>query len=196
MAQVSISSGSIMRPHRSPWGAFPIKHMIPISTAAQIYAGQIVTLDYTANSTNVGKIKGSSADNYFYGVGVAGAGSTQGTSTTVEPQPIPVYEANPAVEFVANVEGAVTASSIVGRRAALRWDSTNNITVVNLANSSGTDWRVMITGMNGVNGVTGLRGELGDSGAQVTVRFITQLEGNAGSSVALTSTNPVLAFFG
>jgi hypothetical protein len=195
MAQVSISSGSIVRPYRSPWGAFPIKHMTPISTNAAIQTGRVVTLDYTANSSNVGQIKASSAVNHFFAVGVAGAAVAAGSSGTAN-SAIPVFEANPMVEFVGNLEGAVSASSLVGLRKALRFDSTNNIQVIDGANSSGGDFRVIITGMNGVNGVTGLQGELGDSGAQVTFRFVTQLEGNTGSSAAITSTTPVLAFFG
>lgn len=194
MAQVALSSGSIMRPYRSPWGAFPIKQMTPISTGATINVGRVVTLDYTANSTNVGKIKASSADNHWFAVGVAGQASTM--SSGVEPQPIPVWEANPMVEFVANTINAATASSQIGLRKKIVWDSTLNIGVIDLGASTAADWRVVVTGMNGVNGQTGLQGDLGDSGAQVTFRFIQDLEGDIGSSVALTSTTPVLAFFG
>lgn len=192
MAQVALSSGSVMRPYRSPWGAFPTRHMTPISSGAQIYPGQPLTLDYTANSTNVGKVKGSSADPTFHLVGISGGGSTM--STGVEPQTLAIYEANPNVEFVANSIGAVTASSLIGLRKKLHWDSTLNIAVVDLTASTAADWRVIVTGMNGVNGVEGLQGNLGDSGAQVTVRFISALEANTNSSVP--STTPLLAFFG
>lgn len=183
-----------MRPYRSPWGAFPTKQMTPISTGPTINVGRVVTLDYTANSTNVGKIKASSADNHWFAVGVAAAFST--VSSGYEPQPIPVHECNPMVEFVANTINAATASSQIGLRKKIVWDSTLNISVIDLGASTAADWRVVITGMNGVNGQTGLQGDLGDSGAQVTFRFIQDLEGDVGSSVALTSTTPVLAFFG
>ena len=192
MAQVAISSGSIVRPYRSPWGAFPTKHMTPISTNAAIQIGRVVTLDYTANSTNVGQIKASSAVNHFHAVGIAGAAVAAGSSGVAN-SPIPVYEANPNVEFVGNLEGGVSASSLIGTRKALRFDSTLNIQVVDLANSSAGDARIVITGMNGVNGVTGLQGELGDSGAQVTFRFITNLAGVNGSTVV--SSSPLLAFY-
>ena len=191
MAQVALSSGSVCRPYRSPWGAFPVKHMTPISSGAQIYRGAVVTLDYTANSTNVGKIKTSSANATFHTVGIAGAGSTM--STGVEPATIPVYEANPSVEFVANTKEQVSASSLIGMRKTLAWDSTLNIAYVDLADATAANLRVVVTGMNGVNGVTGLQGELGDSGAQVTFRFVTNLAGVGGSTVV--SSTPLLAFY-
>ena len=194
MAQVTLSSGSIARPYRSPWGAFPIRQMTPISTGAEIHRGRPVTLDYTANSTNVGKIKASSADATWFLVGLAGQGST--VSSGVEPQPIPVCEANPMVEFVANTIGGVVVSSVIGLRKKLTWDSTLNIAVVDVSASSAADWRVIVTGCNGVNGQTGLQGDLGDSGAQVLFRFLPSLTENVGSSIALTSTTPTLAFFG
>jgi hypothetical protein len=192
MAQVTPSSGSVCRPYRSPWGAFPVRQMTPISTGAEIHRGRPVTLDYTANSSNVGKIKASSSPDTFFLVGIAGAGSTM--SSGVEPQPIPVTEANPNVEFVANIIGGVSASSLIGLRKKLMWDSTLNIAVVDVTASTATDWRVVVTGMNGVNGQTGLQGDLGDSGAQVLFRFIPTLAENNNSTIP--SSTPLLAFFG
>ena len=64
MAQVSISSGGNCRPYRSPWGAYPIKHMTPMSTNAAIHVGRPVTLNYTG-STNAGEIVQSTANATF-----------------------------------------------------------------------------------------------------------------------------------
>ena len=62
--------------------------------------------------------------------------------------------------------------------------------------ATAADWRVIITGIAGENGRTGLNGQVGDSGGEVTFRFFQHLEGNIGSSAAITSTTALLAFFG
>jgi hypothetical protein len=193
MAQVPLSSGTICRPYRTPWGAFHLEHYTPISTSPAIFAGQPVTLDYTANSTNAGQIKGSSAAAFQYLVGISGASIAAGSSA-VATNPIPVYSANPSQEFVAYSIGGVVTSSIVGLRKKLHWDSTLSIAVVDVGASTAADWRVIVTGVPGVNGRTGLVGELGDSGAQVTFRFISALAENTNSTVP--SSTPLLAFFG
>lgn len=193
MAQVTLSSGTQCRPYRTPWGAFHTNHYTPISTSPAIIAGQPVTLDYTANSTNAGQIKGSSAAGFLLLVGIAGANSAAGSSATAS-NPIPVWEANPSQEFVAYSIGGVVVSSLVGLRKKLHWDSTLGISVVDVGASTAADWRVIITGVPGVNGKTGLVGEHGDSGAQVTFRFISALAENTNSTVP--SSTPLLAFFG
>ena len=190
MAQVALSSGSICRPYRSPWGAFPIKHMIPVSSNAAIHTGRMMGLLTGASSAAGQVIPTSNAA--FSIVGIA-ASSLAAGSTTTRNSAIPIYEANPNVEFVANTIGGVVASSLVGLRRALHWDSTLNISVVDVATSTGADARVVVTGIPGENGVTGLQGELGDSGAQVTFKFITNLAGVNGSTVV--SSTPLLAFY-
>lgn len=195
MAEITLSSGSICRPYRSPWGAFPIKHMVPISTNARIDVGRLVHLNWTVATSQTGQIVQSTADNAFQIVGIA-ASSLAAGSSAVANSPIPVWEANPMVEFVANTKGGALGSSMIGLRKKLVWDSTLNIVTVDVTASTATDWRVVITGMGGENGVTGLQGQIGDTGAQVTFRFISKLTEEVGSSVAITSTTPVLAFFG
>lgn len=196
MAEITLSSGSVCRPFRSPWGAFPIKHMIPISTNARIDVGRLVHTNWTAQTTsNAGQIVQSTADNAFMIVGFAASSLAAGSSGTSN-NPIPVFEANPMVEFVANTKGAALGSSQIGLRRTLHWDSTLNITYVDLTASTAADWRVIVTGMNGENGVTGLQGTVGDTGGQVTFRFFTDPKQNGGSSVAITSTTALLAFFG
>lgn len=185
MADLSISSGSICRPYRSPWGAFPTRSMqcsTGVSSAA-ILTGRRVTLDWTG-STTAGKVKASTAENTFFLVGIA-AQTVQG-STAVTNSEISVWEANPLVEFRAITKGATLASSHIGLRKKVMYDSTLGIEYIDLTASTAADWRAVITG---------LIDNEGDSGGAVSFRFLSRLEGNIGSSIALTSTSPVLAFY-
>lgn len=186
MAEITLSSGSICRPFRSPWGGFPTRTM-PCSTGVSsnaILTGRVVTLDWTG-STTAGKVVASTADNFFYGVGIAA--QTVSGSTAVTNSEISVWEANPAVEFRAFTKGAALASSQVGLRKTLHWDSTLTISYVDLTASTRADNRVLITGLIGTEG---------DTGGEVSFRFMSRIGENIGSSVAVTSTSPVLAFFG
>lgn len=185
MAEITLSSGNICRPFRSPWGAFPTRTM-PLSTgisSAAILIGRPVTLDWTG-STTAGKVLPSTADATFMLVGIAAA-TVQG-STAVTNGDLPVWEANPAVEFQANTKGGALASSLVGLRKTLHWDSTLGIAYVDVTASTRSDNRVAITG---------LIGNEGDTGGAVSFRFLSRLTENIGSSVAITSTTPILAFY-
>jgi hypothetical protein len=195
MAEITLSSGSICRPYRSPWGAFPIKHMSLVSTTPAVLLGRMMHLNWTANSTDVGKVVPSTADNFFFGVGIAAQAQAALTSSAVAGPVIPIWEANPNVEFIANTKGVALGSSQIGLHKTLHWDSTLGINYVDLTASTASDWRVVITGIAGENGLTGLQGQIGDTGGQVTFRFLSHLADNIGSSVALTSTSPVLAFY-
>lgn len=185
MADLTLSSGSICRPYRSPWGAFPTRTM-PCSTgisSAAIYTGKRVTLDWTG-STTAGKIIPSTAQNCFYLVGIAA--QTVSGSTAVTNSECSVWEANPLVEFRAVTKGNTLASSHVGLHKKMMFDSTLNIEYVDLTASTASDWRVVITG---------LIDNEGDSGGAVSFRFLSRLTENIGSSIALTSTSPILAFY-
>ena len=185
MTDFTLSSGSICRPHRSPWGNFPTRGMT-LSTgvsSAAIHVGRMVTLDWTG-STTAGKIKASTADNFFFGVGIA-AQAVSGSSAVTNGE-LSIWEANPNVEFKAVTKGAVLASSHLGLHKTLHWDSTLTINYVDLGASTATDWRVVVTDLLDAEG---------DSGGYVAFRFLSHLTDNIGSSVALTSTSPVLAFY-
>lgn len=185
MADLTLSSGSICRPYRSPWGNFPTRSMTcstGISSAA-IRVGRRVTLDWTG-STTAGKVLPSTAVNHFMLVGIA-AQEVSG-STAVTNSEVSVWEANPAIEFRANTKGANLASSHIGLRKKLMLDSTLNIEYVDLTASTNGDWRVV---------VTGLIDNEGDSGGAVSFRFLSRLTENTGSSVAITSTTAILAFY-
>ncbi len=183
MADIALSSGSICRPFRSPWGAFPTRTMPIISTTPRVDVGRVMTLNYTG-STDAGSITPSTADNTFYTVGIAASSQTGFASSVNILQNMPVWEANPLVEFRAATKGATLASSHVGLRKKLVWDSTLAISWIDLTASTATDWRVV---------VTGLIDNVGDSGGAVSFRFIDRL-GEQVNSTILSST-PLLAFF-
>lgn len=181
MADYPLSSGSFVRPYRSPWGAFPMKTVVPISTAA-INLGQLVTTNWTG-STSAGQVVQSSAVNSFYGVGIA-ASSFTFVSSAVTPLPMSVWDANPMVEFAARTGLATLQSSHIGLRKKLMWDSTLNIHFVDLTASTATDWRVVITD---------LIDQPGDSGGLVAFRFLTHGAEQWNSTIA--SSTPLLAFY-
>jgi hypothetical protein len=183
MADFTLSSGNICRPFRSPWGAFPTRHM-PLSSGISsnaIVLGRVVALDANTDS-NAGQILPSSltagvvVSTVIVGIaaespGLPGSTNTRGTE-------IPVWEANPNVEFVANTQGAVLGSSQIGKPKALVWDSTLSITKVDLSNSTVAVVRCI---------VTELVDEAGDSGGKVAFKFLTQ--------TPVGSTDNCLAFY-
>src|SRR5260221_2673693 len=183
MTDFVLSAGNTIRPHRSPWGAFPVRHY-PISTdiaSNQIFIGSLVGLDQTAGSTSfqgsLTKI-GTSSGMIFPAasqiVGIAAENPTANlspnvggaiTSTTAGSMPvIPVWEANPNVEFKAWTRWGLLTSTIAGSARELVRDSTLNIDLVNLvASSLATPPKFLI--------VTGLIDNSGDSGGGGGVRL-------------------------
>lgn len=188
MADISLSSGSIVRPFRSPWGAFPTRSF-GVSTgvsSAAIPAGRVVTTDYTEAgfTTNASFVKGSTATAAFY---IAGVSAESVPSTTVAGTKISVWEANPLVEFRANTKNAPINSSNVGQTKALVYDSTLGIQFVDMVDSTLTNHRVVITQLIDAPG---------DTGGAVAFRFLSGLAGNIqGSSGTYNSTTPILAFY-
>lgn len=185
MTDFTLSSGSICRPYRSPWGAFPTRTFgcsTGVSSAA-IVVGRAVTLDYTeaGNTSNAGLVKGSTGDNTFYLVGIAAEGASG--STAVAGTQISVWEANPLVEFKAVTKAGTLQSSQVGLTKTLHRDSTLDITYVDLSASTASDNRVVITQ---------LLDQQGDSGGYVAFRFIANRR-EQGST--LNSSTPYLAFY-
>lgn len=185
MADFTLSSGSICRPYRSPWGAFPTRTFgVSSGTSSNgVIMGRRVTLDYTeaGNSSHAAAIKGSTADNHFYLAGIAA--ETQQQSTAIEGTACSVWECNPLVEFKAVTKGATLASSQVGLTKKLTLDSTLNIEYVDLSASTASDHRVVITQLIDAQG---------DSGGYVAFRFVTN-RADQGSTVL--SSTPFLAFY-
>jgi hypothetical protein len=179
MADFTLSSGSIARPYRSPWGAFPIRHM-PLSSGVSsnaILVGRVVGLDVTTD-TNASQIVASSQT---AGVVMSTAIVGQPGSTNTRGTEIPVWEANPMIEFRAQTQGANLASSQVGKTKALVWDSTLTIHKVDLSNSTLLNVRVVVTELIDAEG---------DSGGAVAFKFLRETP-PAGDS---TSSRSVLAF--
>lgn len=191
MTDFTLSSGSICRPYRSPWGAFPTR-TLAVSTgvsSAAIVLGRAVTLDFTeaGNTSNASYIKGSTSnDNHFYLAGIAAEGAS-GSSATVGVTKIAVWECNPLVEFKAVTKFGTIQSSHVGLTKTLHRDSTLDIMYVDLSASTAADHRVVITQMAVGDDVV-----QGDSGAYVAFRFLTNSY-RQGSTVL--SSTPYLAFY-
>jgi hypothetical protein len=120
-------------------------------------------------------------------VGIAAEAMSSGASSAVQSPSISVWEANPNVEFKAVTKGGTIGSSMMGKRRSMNFDSTLNIAWIDCTVSSNADWRVVVTGI--------VDGE-GDSGGYVSFRFLTQIVDQVGSSIAQTSTSPLLAYFG
>lgn len=182
MTDFALSAGNSIRPHRSPWGAFPVrgfKYSTGVSSAV-INKGSVVCID-TAGSTSFndclircpissGTLNPAAASI----VGVAtedwstsAAGMQNATSTTAGQQGATVvWEANPNVEFKAWTRGGLITSSIVGQTKELVRDSTLNIDLINLGASS------LATAIKPVI-ITSLIDNAGDSGGAVTFRFNT-----------------------
>jgi hypothetical protein len=187
MTDFVLSSGNILRPFRSPWGAFPTRGCA-LSTGISsnaITLGRIVSLDVNTDS-NASQILPSSQtagvvmSSAIVGVAAeaaAGLGSTNTRGTVIS-----VWEANPMIEFRANTQGANLASSSVGKAKALVWDSTLTIHKVDLSNSTLINSRVV---------VTQLIDNEGDSGGAVAFRFLTVTPPAADSTVSRN----VLAYF-
>lgn len=181
MTDFTLSSGSIARPYRSPWGAFPITNR-PVSTGISSLAirlGALMKLD-DRTSTCTHRVYPTSTTIDQLLVGFAGAGLS-GASAAVDTE-IPVWDANPAVEFQAVTKGGTLAAANVGAGAALAWDSTLNIVYVDLGNSSAGDARVLITQ---------LIDQVGDSGGRVAFRFMTESR-----ETTVASSITYLAFYG
>ena len=168
MADFTLSSGNICRPYRSPWGNFPIRGFT-ISTGISsnvIQLGRVVSLDVNT-ATNGSRILPSSQTAGVVMstaiIGVSAEAVSSNDSTAAADRVIPVWEANPQVEFRANTQGAVLASSQIGINKALVWDSTLTIHKVDLSNSTLINVRVT---------VTQLIDAIGDSGGAVAFRFL------------------------
>lgn len=173
MADITPNSGDFIRPHKSPWGAFPARSM-KLSTGISsntVRVGQLVGLDtgstaYTDCIVPIAQSSNSLNPGAGTVVGFAAENSTANGSQTAQGTVVPVWEANPLVEFRARTRYGLLNSTIVGQPKELHRDSTLGIDMVNLGVSSlATPAKCVI--------VTGLIDNAGDSGGAVTFRFNT-----------------------
>lgn len=147
--------------------------------------GQVVALDYRGTSTSLHKVYGVTASSFatvstqgaIVGVAASSAGSNSDHLKS-----IPIWEANPMVEFKAVTKAATLISSHVGSARTLAWDSTLNIHYVDLGASTAADNRVIVTQLLDAEG---------DSGGYVAFRFMAQPRGSTSNS-----SSPWLAFYG
>lgn len=188
MAQYVPSSGDYARPYRSPWGAFPTRQFLNASTNARVEIGTLVTLSTGAQVGGVSQLAVIPATGVGAGsiniVGFTAELSSAYASSAVTGQPVMVWEANPMVEFKAITKGGAQASSVIGLRKAITWDSTLKVHYIDLTASTATDWRVVMTQNLGAEG---------DSGGYMAFRFIGHLAGQIGSTIE--SSSPLLAFY-
>jgi len=189
LSQYTPSSGDYVRPHRSPWGNFPTRGFLNASTNAAIEIGTLVTISTGAAVGGVAQLAvvpstGAGGLGAINIVGFTAEKSSAAASSAVTGQPVQVWEANPMVEFKAITKGGAQASSVVGLRKALAWDSTLKVAYIDLTASTATDWRVVVTQNLGAEG---------DSGGYMAFRFIGHLAGQILSTIE--SSSPLLAFY-
>lgn len=190
MTDFTLSSGSYMRPFRARnGGSFPIRQMA-LSTGISsnvIRIGTVVGLDQNTSNGFSLIVPSSVTSNglvstAIVGVSAEGPGATAGgnSSTNVTGTLIPVWEADPQVEFRAQTRHGLLNSTMVGTVRDIVRDSTLNIDLIN-AGASSAGLAVAL--------VTGLIDAAGDSGGAVSFRFVTH---DPNSSL---STGRRLAFF-
>lgn len=173
MADITPNSGDFVRPWKSPWGAFPTRSM-KLSTGISsntIKVGQLVGLDtgstaYTDCIVPVLQSSGSLNPGAGTIVGFAAENSTANGALTAQGSVIPVWDANPNIEFRARTRFGLLNSTLVGTTKELHRDSTLGIEMVSLRASP------LATPANCVI-VTGLIDAPGDSGGAVTFKFNT-----------------------
>lgn len=175
MTDFVLTSGMHVRPYKSPWGSFPTRGFALSSgiSSNAIQLGRCVSLDVNTDS-NSGQILPSSQTAGVVMstciVGFAAESPTAASSTNVRGTVIPVWEANPLVEFRAQTQGANLLSSAVGKNKALVWDSTLAIHKIDLSNSTIANVRVRVTGLIDAEG---------DSGGAVSFKFLTRTPGDS-----------------
>ena len=179
MTDFTLSSGSLVAPHRSPDGGFPIRHM-GVSTGLTsnvIYRGSLVCLDKTSTLHSYVQRSTATAAPYIVGYAAETPPSTSASGTEIA-----IYEADPRVEFRAVTKNGTLNSTHVGEQKAIVFDSTLNINYVDLVDSTAANLRVI---------VTELVDAVGDSGGYVAYRHMTGALRNS----SVQSTVNILAFY-
>ncbi len=156
MADITLSSRTIIRPYRTRTGSPRVQAVPVASTAAstaRIVMGQVVQTDATSTS-NHKIIRCSTASGHpnlsTQIVGIA----AQSDDGTVTDQPISVWMADGDTEFLFPTKIAGTGSSLVGTALALGYDSTLTIHYL-AANSTAGDLRVWVTDVIGAGDTNG-----------------------------------------
>lgn len=169
MAQLANSTATVVKPYRMRLGGatFPIAHLTESSIASgatnAIKYGDVVQFDVNVATANHRVIRSSTMANVpnvlstaFLGIAAATPASTVTASSPGAS--FPVYLAAANVEFLwpTKATGAQHASSLVGQRRAIAYDSTDNIFYCDVANSTAGDASLVITEVIDVGTTNGL----------------------------------------
>lgn len=148
MAQISLSSNTVIRPYRTRTGSPRIATFQGASTAAStavIRVGQVVSFDLTSTSSHR-LIRCSSAaagilSTSIAGIAAAGFSPALGSGSSAS---IPIWAADGETEFIFPTKISGTTPALLGSIMGLDYDST--LAIHHLAiNSTAADQRVRIT---------------------------------------------------
>lgn len=152
MAQITLSSRSIITPYRSRAGS-PLtltKDASTCASTATIKVGQVVQFDIVSETASHRLVRASSAAGDVVlttnVAGIAAASDTSDGSTLSGngARPLTFWAQDPNTEFLFPTKIAGTASTLVGTALALGYDSTLGIHYL-AANSTAGDRRVWVT---------------------------------------------------
>lgn len=164
MASISHSTRTTPRPWRSRGGTFDLRSF-PTSTGlstATIAYGDVVQFDVNVATANHRIVKSSTMANVpnvlsTAILGIAVEADTAGTmSASALGGSVLVCVATKDTEFVfpSKATGAQHTSSLVGKRVALGYDSTNSMFYFDAANSTAGDATIVITELVDTEGTT------------------------------------------
>lgn len=149
-----------------------------------INVGQVVGLDVNSTAFQNCIVPSSLTSNTVVStaiVGIAAENSTALGGKNAQGTVVPVWDANPNVEFRCRTRNGLLNSTIVGQAHSLLWDSTLKIHYVNVGASCATTPVSVI--------VTDLIDNSGDSGGIVAFRFCAK------DPTSSLSTANILAFY-
>lgn len=156
MAQYTHSTRTTVRPYMHRGGGSPDVRAFQPSTclsSAVIVYGDVVQLDVNVSSANHRIVKSSTMANVpnvlstaFLGIAAEADGSSVSASSPSDGKVL-VYVANAQAEFLwpTKASGTVHASSLVGLRKAIAYDSTLSMFYCDVGNSTAGDASLVIT---------------------------------------------------
>jgi hypothetical protein len=158
MAEISLSSNTVIRPYRSRAGSPRIVTFGGASTAAStavIRVGQVVSFDLTSTSAHR-LVRCSTAaagilSTSIAGIAAQGFAPTAGTGSSAD---VSVWAADGQTEFIFPTKIAGTTPQLVGTIMALDYDSSLAIHFLSV-NSTAGDQRVRITEVIGAGDTNG-----------------------------------------
>ena len=160
MADITVSSGDYIRPHRNPYGSPEVRYM-PEAPGQSFRFGDVVQQS-SAASTEINQLAVASTSGSTC-LSTSIVGIAAGNASSVQYTKIPFYSANPNNEFWARTRGGTLAATNVGASFGLFRHATHtNVWLVDLGNTQSTSQRVL---------VTELIDAVGDSGGAVAFKF-------------------------